>query len=817
MAGRIPRRSEDHHLCVNPNFLTLRNTQDKQPGGMLSTLDFGSNPLIDARSNEDLQFVDGFQIVSHIYIFLNLLKEPKVRLIWFKGKINKATTLKSLNGATLGCCEDMKRPRLLSSTVIQSPAGATGQVLWAGVFTGGNTLNPVNTVVAIYDISPSGTQNKDPDFCYGVCEKPENTPRPPPLAPLAVVFKYSSMTSVLAVRHRSWIVLLIGTKDGQLIKLSVDKNYEAACSKVLYKSDDDRQVFPKMHLDPVDSRHVYMALRNQLMRVPVAQCSKHTSLKECWSAQDPFCGWCDSGSKSRCSFLDDCLQPSVWISIPEDSQQQSLVSYQVEKSSSGEEIKLTAMLHLSVNGTEHPNFACNFPGNLCDRSSPAPVFPQCSCLFSSSKLSTQGLNVTLKIRVGKASLSEKLMLTNCSDVTGPPTSALCSRCITAGCSWEKDVCSWTRSVNSGPLQDVCRNIQSGKNSFDPEIISIVPSVVSYHGRNHALMTGKNLDHVINVHIQGDIHCTTKESPVWNHTGSSLTFHIPSGDKGSVSVCAVLPDGRCLGKTLITYRSSPTCTGILPATAWASGNRRIKILGSHLELVDGVVHGHDPQVITINTSSGELWYHTPKYDVNTNLPVTSTVYLKVANLTLACSQLTYHPDPKFNSFTVTKTGNDLQVTIEKNADELNITTSEISVLGVQEENQDVECVMEKIKTSGSTDYISCDIKNAPYTNIKSLRIKVGNNYNEVTNHPSETEIVPLIFSIFIAIILIISVILCVLCYSFMKQRNVAAQFIQPLELQECDRHSISEGKASLMSRRKEERGQAGEENERVSTL
>ncbi|KAL0962810.1 hypothetical protein UPYG_G00345780 [Umbra pygmaea] len=349
----------------------------------------------------------------------------------------------------------MKRPRLLSSCVIQSPAGATRQVLWAGVFTGKNTLNPVNTVVAIYDISPTGTKNKDPDFCYGFCAMPVYTPRPPllvPLAPLAVVFKYSSMTSVLAVRHRSWIVLFIGTEDGQLIKLAVDKNYKAACSKVLYKSDDDCQVFPKMHLDPVDGRHVYMALRNQLMHVPVARCSEHTSLKECWSAQDPFCGWCDSESKSRCSFLDDCLQPSVWISIPEDSQQQSLVSYQVEKSSSGEEIKLTAMLHMSVNGTEHPNFSCNFPGNLCDRSSPAPVFPQCYCLFSSSKLHTQGLNVNLKIRVGKASLSEMLMLTNCSDITGPPTSALCSQCMTAGCSWMNEACSWNRSVNSGSLQ-----------------------------------------------------------------------------------------------------------------------------------------------------------------------------------------------------------------------------------------------------------------------------------------------------------------------------------------------------------------------------
>ncbi|KAL0962811.1 hypothetical protein UPYG_G00345790 [Umbra pygmaea] len=794
MAGRIPRSSNDHIMCPDPPFLTLRNTEQGQPGTMLSYSEYGSSPSIDARSNEGLQFVDGFQIASHIYLLLNLLKESKVRLIWFNSEKNKATTLMSLNGATLECCEDMKRPRLLSSSVIQSPAGATGQVLWAGVFTGGNTVNPVNTVVAIYDISPSGTQKKDPDFCFGPCAKPEVTPRPPPLvplAPLAVVFKYSSMTSVLAVKHKSWIVLFIGTEDGQLIKLAVDKNYKAACSKVLYKSDDDRQVFPKMQLDPVDSRHVYMALRNQLMRVPVAQCSKHTSLNECWSAQDPFCGWCDSESKSRCSFLDDCLQPSVWISIPEDSQQQSLVSYQVEKSSSGE-IKLTAMLHLSVNGTEHPNFACNFPGNLCGRSSPAPVFPQCSCLFSSSKLPTHGLNVTLKIRVGNASLSEMLMLTNCSDITGPPTSALCSRCMTAGCNWMNEACSWSRRGNSGSLKDICRSSQSGMNYSEPEIISIVPSVVSFHGRNHALMTGKNLDHVISVRILGlgYIDCNTKESPVWNHTGFSLTFHIPSGDKGSVSVCAVLPDGRCLGNATITYRSSPTCTGILPTTTWASGNRSIKIMGSQLEFVEGVVHDHTPQINTINTRSGGLWYHTPKYDVNANLPVTSTVYLKVANLTLVCSNLTYHPDPEFTSFTVTKTGNDRKVTIEKNTDELNINKSEISVLGVQGENQYVQCVMEKIQTSNGTDSIICEIKNAPYANIKSLRIYVGN--FTVNLEQKAAHFLPFVLS-FIFIIIIIVVFVSVVWIFNRKQKKMAEQMNKELERLECDvRNDIRQG-------------------------
>ncbi|XP_071242729.1 plexin-C1-like isoform X1 [Salvelinus alpinus] len=796
MAGRL--KSRVRNKCVNSDeLLVLRNTLDGQKGGIFSQSDESATPYIEARQKEKFQFVDGFQSNSHIYVFSNVPKEPQVRLIWFKSENNKANTLKSLEGATLKCCGIMERRRLLSSSVIQGSGGLHGQVLWAGVFTAGNTSDPINTMLAIYNISHStGPQlkNDDPDFCYEDCAKSPGKGTTPELQPEAVVFKYSSMTSVLAVRHNSWLVFFIGTGDGQLIKLAVDKAYKPACPRVLYKSDDDRRVFPKMHLDPVDRKHVYMALRNQLMRVPVAQCSEHKSLKDCWSAQDPFCGWCESeNSKSRCSFQDDCLQPSAWISISEDSQQQNMVSYQVEKSSSGEKITLTVKVHLNVNGTGSLTFTCHFfntSGDLCDRTSPAPALPRCSCLFSSDQLPAEGLDVTVEIRVGKQNLTEKLMLTNCSDITGPPTSALCSQCMTAGCSWSNDACSWTpRSANSDSIQDVCRLSQSGMNYSEPVIVSIVPSVLSFHGRNHALMTGKNLHHVTRVRIQGHMDCSLKESPVWNHTGSSLTFHIPSGDKGSVIVCAVLPDGRCLGKATVTYVSSPSCTGLTPSTTWASGKRKIKVQGFHLEFVEGVVHDLRGQTIQSNYSSGTLWYHAPPFE-HINQPVTSTVSLRVTNQTLACSsQLTYHPDPDFTSYTAIKTGNDLRVTIEKRADKLNIATEEILVFGVQEENQDVECVMETIEKSNGSDSVICEIKNTPNVNIKSVRIRVGN----FTKNLLPKQAAPSLLIILVLIPIIIVVIVGAVWYSYIKQRKMAAQMNKQLELLECDiRNDIRQG-------------------------
>lgn len=170
MAGRL--QSGVPNACVNSGpFLVLRNTLDGQKGGIFSDSDENATPYIDARHKQKFQFVDGFQSNSHIYVFSNVPKEHQVRIIWFKSENNKANTLKSLKGATLKCCGNMERRQLLSSSVIPGSGGLHGQVLWAGVFTAGNTRDPINTMLAIYNISSTRPHLKydDPDFCYEDC------------------------------------------------------------------------------------------------------------------------------------------------------------------------------------------------------------------------------------------------------------------------------------------------------------------------------------------------------------------------------------------------------------------------------------------------------------------------------------------------------------------------------------------------------------------------------------------------------------------------------------------------------------------------
>ncbi|KAI3366917.1 hypothetical protein L3Q82_009557 [Scortum barcoo] len=180
-----------------------------------------------------------------------------------------------------------------------------------------------------------------------------------------------------------------------VILLAVDKNFHTACPRVLYRASDDRKVFPKIHLDQVDHKHVYLPFRNQVERVPVSKCSTYTTVQDCWSAQDPYCVWCSS--KKSCTFEDDC-KDSDWVAIPDDSRQQKMISYKVVMDSPGQ-ITLNIQTHVTAGQQALSNFACEFSA-------------------------TSSLRVSLKMRLGATHLLEQLQIVNCFDIRGPPTSVL---------------------------------------------------------------------------------------------------------------------------------------------------------------------------------------------------------------------------------------------------------------------------------------------------------------------------------------------------------------------------------------------------------
>ncbi|XP_073337242.1 plexin-C1-like [Pagrus major] len=716
-AIQTDKEKPDKVNCLFSHIVNLHNTNNNQMGEIFSLSGDGYGS-IDVKDN--VEFVDGFQLGFIIYLFSNLPssdKSNKVRLIWLEGKISKRQTVKSLRGATLSISEGGEGSRLEASSVI--PGGPP--VLWSGVFSvdGGRT----NTELVLFDISPdlTGGTDKDPfefgsnchDYC--VC-----VPQPKTLKLKKVLFRQNYMTSVLAVRQKAWMIFFIGTGDGQLIKLAVDRNYHTACPRVLYRADDDHKVLPKMHLDPVDLKHVYVPFQNQIKRVAVSNCSTYTNVQDCWSAQDPYCVWCSS--KSSCTFEDDC-QDSDWLSIPDDSQQK-MVSHKVVMNDTGK-ITLTIQTHVTVGSEALANFTCQFSASsseLCSRQSPPPQFPQCNCILTNSTLPAEGLAFTVRIRLGTTHFFEQLKLTNCTSIRGPPTPVLCWQCIEAGCSWSTNSCSWG---SAGVMTDsVCQIMESGMNFSKPEISSITPSVVSFYGRNHAVLSGYDLNDVTRVRIKAQ-DCTQQESQVLNNNGVNLTFHIPSADiKGVVKVCVVLPDGSCHGNATINYRSLPSCTNIVPCSSWFSGKRKITLMGSHLEFVEGVVHSHGLQEVRPPRHSDfqNLIYDTPAAK-NSGI-FTSRVILKLANETLACSTtITYYPDPEFISFTLRRTGDSVRITLQKKADKLDMTVAELSVWGVQDGKQ-YPCIVQDKETSDMSDFFICEIQRTPDAQVQHLVITFG---------------------------------------------------------------------------------------------
>ncbi|XP_073803231.1 plexin-C1-like isoform X2 [Danio rerio] len=662
----------------------LWNTLQTQFGGILSYAEQGSEPAIQSTAN-DVKFVDGFQRASSsdLYLFLNTKtdSERKVHVLWMNSsKSTKSEIFKSLQSAVIKCCSDKARPVLVSSAVIPSEKA----VIWAGVFSAQDQQDPENTALALYNISR--IQGRVKEFC-AAGERMCGSESGSNLQPLSVIIKSSSMSSVAAVRNGSWIVLFMGTSDGQLIKLVLDENYTPGCPTVLYKSDDERAVLPRLHFDPVDFKHIYIALGKKIRRVSVVHCAKYNTLMDCRSALDPLCGWCVN--TLRCSTQDKCSNSS-WVSIPKNSLQTELLSFQVAQKSSTE---FTLHLALSLESTGNPAFSCVFSHgnvNLCDESDLTAVFPKCSCRFSDQLVNTEDLKVSATVTVEDQKITKMLILSNCSSITdnSPNVSyTQCVQCISSGCHWSSSSqrCYW--SHESG-LQ---LNIQ------EPEILSLEPYKVSFHGKNNVLLKGRNLDSVTKIRIRGDLDCVAKESPVFDGSSDTLRFNIPPSEtKGTVKLCVVTPDNLCHGNSNIIYSSQPKCTGVQPRSSWRSGGRKIHVQGTNMEYVESVNVCHSNKVVETkyNTNAEEMWIHSPRYDGSGQLSLS----LNVGNSTVDCVHyISYHPDPKFTQFSTFQVADDLLVYIQKKTDELNLSMSEVNVTG-QQGDREYECVLERIKSN-----------------------------------------------------------------------------------------------------------------------
>ncbi|XP_036432603.1 plexin-C1-like [Colossoma macropomum] len=474
-------------------------------------------------------------------------------------------------------------------------------------------------------------------------------------------------------------------------------------------------VFPRMHFDPVDHKYIYIALRNQISRVAVTQCGLYSTLRDCRAALDPSCGWCVATHK--CCTLDECSK-STWISIPEDSFQKELISFQVAKAST----EVTLNLHLRVQGTEKLSFACTFKaGNVNLFKSTAVSFPNCSCSLSSHHLPPEGLRVTVTVTIEDQKITETLKLRSCPDITETSPYAQCVACVSAGCQWSvsSKKCSWTTGSATQvarlySIQDACEGLYSEK--YTPEIISLQPNQVSFHGKNNAIIQGNNLEQVMKIRFQGFMECTTKETPVLERSSDTLKFSVPSGNKGNTRVCLVTADGRCHSNATITYGSHPTCIGLQPRNTWASGGRKIEVLGNNLKYMDKIIVNN--KELNVESSTVGVWFHSPPLLRSGPFSVS----LRVGSSTVDCvDKLSYLPNPEFLSFSAAQDVSYVLVLINKKQDRLNMRVEDVKVWGLQEEKE-FECIIDKIMSVA----LICKILGTPDVKIQveSLRISIG---------------------------------------------------------------------------------------------
>lgn len=253
-----------------------------------------------------------------------------------------------------------------------------------------------------------------------------------------------------------------------------------------------------------------------------------------------------------------------------------------------------------------------------------------------------------------------------------------------------------------------------------------------------MLRGRNLRDVIGVKVQAELDCSPQVSPVWNNTGVSLTFHIPSRtNEAEAKVCALLSDGSCHGEVKIDYQSAPSCTSISPSYYWASGKRKITVVGSYLESVEGVLH------MSQSYKSSETLETPTHIDSMTLIYETSarksfwgySVYLKVANETLYCQNSIYsYPDPKFPTFIARRTGDRVLIIIQSTDWDLDMTTEELSVWGVKDDKQ-YPCIMKgKNKTHPNLNCFICEIQNTTAVKVFQLTIKYGQMTVQVWNPP-----------------------------------------------------------------------------------
>uniref|UniRef100_A0A452T850 Plexin C1 n=1 Tax=Ursus maritimus TaxID=29073 RepID=A0A452T850_URSMA len=640
------------------------------------------------------------------------------------------------------------------------------------------------------------------------CKEGEQPERVQPIASSTLI--HSDLTSVYGTVVMNRTVLFLGTGDGQLLKVILGENLTSNCPEVIYEIKEETPVFYKLVPHPKKNIYIYLTAGKEVLT------------NACVGLL--FC--CPFLFSDRCTFKEDCAHPENyenWLDISSGAKKCPQINL---FRSSKDKTTVTVVGSFPPRRSEWECVVKNVDTGrqLCRGQSPASK--TCACSVPTRATYRDVLVVNVTFSVGSWHLSKRFNFTNCSSLRECPV------CIGTGCAWCKserkcihpftacDPSDYKRSqehcqaavekrtpprtAGGGRFTDNKSNRTHQGLQVFYHIKSIEPRKISTLGKSNVIVTGANFTQASNITmiLKGTSTCekdVIQVSHVLNDT--HMKFSLPSSRKEMKDVCIQFDGGNCTSVGPLSYIALPHCSLIYPATTWISGGQNITIVGRNFDVIDNLIISHELKG-NINVSeycmANSCRFLAPSLKslkARTNV----TVKLRVQETYLDCGSLQYLEDPRFTGCRVEPEGDtELEVKIQKENDEFNISKTDIEITLFHGENEQLNCSFENITRNQDLTIILCKIKgisnaNSIDTSSKKVRVKLGNLELYV-----EQETVPTTWYFLIVLpVLLVIVIFAAVGVTRHKSKELSRKQSQQLELLESElRKEIRDGFAEL---------------------
>ncbi|XP_072327973.1 plexin-C1 [Scyliorhinus torazame] len=389
----------------------------------------------------ELQYIHGFQWQKHIYILFNA-NNSVPEIIHMAISEYRVATVHSFSQATLLYPTSKKQALgVLSSALINL---SSSQAFMVAIFS--QQRQSENSPLYFYNLTQFNGYKKGGKSYFEIPNL-KTMAINQDLAPIrnTTVFEHPGLLSVTARIVHDWIVLFLGTEDGQLIKLIMDRKMNVIRPIVLYEFENESPIRHKVAFDALDPNYLYLAANMEVRRIKVASCAKYKSCTDCLSAKDPYCGWCTLNK--RCSFANECENSNnsvYWITIKEKIN--SCPEVTMSPLAIDDSFKNTKLFTVKGRGklsnfmNENTTCTLRIARNnevICTASN----ITKCSCQVSNNmytQLKNQPDPVTIEVLIESGSLNYTTQFTvhNCYKIAEARfNNATCSECISFGCHW----------------------------------------------------------------------------------------------------------------------------------------------------------------------------------------------------------------------------------------------------------------------------------------------------------------------------------------------------------------------------------------------